>query len=70
MKELSRNKIVWMDENAPEVTDSAQGCDLWCYVMPFQVQSYLRYFQERDKKNKINSNHNTTISERSENKQV
>ena len=30
MKELSRNKVVWMDENAPEVTDSAQGCDLWC----------------------------------------
>ena len=30
MKELSRNKVVWMDENAPEITDSAQVCDLWC----------------------------------------
>ena len=30
MKELSRNKVVLMDENAPEFTDSAQGYDLWC----------------------------------------
>ena len=30
MKELSINKVVWMDENAPKFTDSAQGCDLWC----------------------------------------
>ena len=45
MKELSRNKVIWMDENALEVTASAYGGDLWCQVMPFQVQSYSRHFQ-------------------------
>lgn len=41
MKKLSRNKVIWMDENALEVTDSAYDGNLWCQVMPFQVQSYL-----------------------------
>ena len=45
MKELSRNKVIWMDENALEVTVSACDVDLWCQVMPFQVQSYSRHFQ-------------------------
>ena len=45
MKELSRNKVIWMDENTLEVTVSAYNGDLWCQVMPFQVQSYSRHFQ-------------------------
>ena len=45
MKELSRNKVIWMDENDLEVTVSAYDGDLWCQVMPFQVQSYSRHFQ-------------------------
>ena len=35
MKELSRNKVIWMEENALEVTVSACDGDLWCQVMPF-----------------------------------
>ena len=34
-----------MDENAVEFTVSAYDGDLWCQVMPFQVQSYSRHFQ-------------------------
>ena len=34
-----------MDENTLEVTISAYDGDLWCQVMPFQVQSYSRHFQ-------------------------
>ena len=45
MKELSRNKVIWMDENAFEVTVSVCDGDFWCQVMPFQVQSYSRHFQ-------------------------
>ena len=45
MKELFRNKVIWMDENSLEVTVSACDGDLWCQVMPFQVQSYSRHFQ-------------------------
>ena len=45
MKELSRNKVIWMDENALKVIVFAYDGDLWCQVMPFQVQSYSRHFQ-------------------------
>ena len=45
MKELSINKVIWMDKNALEVTVSVYDGDLWCQVMPFQVQSYSRHFQ-------------------------
>ena len=34
-----------MDENTLEVTASTYDGDLWCQVMPFQVQSYSRHLQ-------------------------
>ena len=34
-----------MEKNALEFTVSAYNGDLWCQVMPFQVQSYSRHFQ-------------------------
>ena len=45
MKQLSRNKIISKDNNSLEVTVSACDGDLWCQVMPFQVQSCSRHFQ-------------------------
>ena len=45
MKELFRNKVIWMDENSLKITVSAYNGDLWCQVMPFQVQSCSRHFQ-------------------------
>ena len=45
MKKIYRNKVVWMDENTLEIIVSACDGDLWCQVMPFQVQSYSRHFQ-------------------------
>ena len=45
IKELFINKVIWMDKNTLEVTVFAYNGDLWCQVMPFQVQSYSRHFQ-------------------------
>ena len=45
MKELFINKVIWIEENALEITVSTYDGDLWCQVMPFQVQSYSRHFQ-------------------------
>ena len=45
MKKRSKNKVIQMDENALEIIVSAYDGDLWCQVMPFQVQSYSRHFQ-------------------------
>ena len=45
MKEISRNKVIWIDKNSLKVIVSAYDGDLWCQVMPFQVQSYSRHFQ-------------------------
>ena len=45
MKKIFRSKVIWIDENALEVTVSAYDGDLWCQVMPLQVQSYSRHFQ-------------------------
>ena len=38
MKELSINKVIWMDKNSLEIVASAYDGDLWCQVMPFQVK--------------------------------
>ena len=44
MKEPSKVKVIWMDENALEVTVSAKGSDFSYQVVPFQSSTSSSYF--------------------------